>query len=138
MPSYRQRLGRLRAFVRGLASTKPGHQLYTPRLRRLHALVSEQAPTEWGRSYIEDDLVQRAEMRHGYCPRFAGIVEESGEQAVILAASEADLAVEMAGMFTRATPLRPVELVDLDTGTRRLAVCDAAVHFIAPNQQEQS
>jgi hypothetical protein len=134
--SHIQRFSRAHALAAKLAPTKR-RRIHAQRLRRLHALVAEQAPTEWGRSYVENHLAQPLNWRHAYCARFAGIVEESGDQAVILGATESDLAVEMAGLLTNDIPIRPVELIDLDTGQRRLAICEATVHFITPIQRER-
>jgi hypothetical protein len=107
-------------------SAMPPHQ---QRLRRLHALVAHHAATDWGRSYIVSQLAQDAESPGSCCPRFAGIIEESGDQAVIVADTQAQLASEMAGLLTSEIPIRPIGLVDLDTEQRQAAICDATVRF---------
>jgi hypothetical protein len=110
-------------------ATQRGMPPYQLRLRRLHALVAREAPTDWGRSYIVSQLAQDAESPGSCCPRFAGVVEESGDQAVIVADTPAEVAGEMAAMLTSEIPIRPIELVDLDTEQRRPAICDATVRF---------
>lgn len=99
------------------------------RLVALHSLLTSRAPTDWGRSYIEDELAQDPESPDARCPRLAGIVEESGDQAVLLAETESELAADMAALFTNEIPIRPIEMVDLDTDQRRAAICDATVRF---------
>lgn len=125
---FSQWFRRLRAPLTKLVSQ--GERIHAQRLRRLHILVAKEAPTEWGRSYIEDWFTQDPGASDVRCPRFAGIVEESSEQAVILARTEGELASDMAGKLESEIPIRPTELVDLDTGQRRLAVCNVRVHFI--------
>jgi hypothetical protein len=110
---------------------------HTQRLRRLHTLVASRASTDWGHSYIEDELAQDPESPDARCPRFAGIVEESGEEAVILADTETDLAGDMAALFTNEIPIRPIEMVDLDTDQHRAAICEATVRF-APAEDRQT
>jgi hypothetical protein len=102
---------------------------HVQRLRCLHALIASRVFCYWGRSYIEDELAR--------CPRFAGIVEESGDEAVILAESKSELADRMAALFTSEIPIRPIEMVDLDTGQHRAAICEATIHF-APAEDQQS
>ncbi len=99
------------------------------RLRRLHALVARRAHTDWGQSHIEDELAQDPDCADARCPRFAGIIEESGDEAVILAETEAQLAGDMAARLTAEIPIRPIELVDLDTQQHRPAFCEATVRF---------
>jgi len=106
------------------------------RLRRLQALVARRADTNWGASHIEDELTKDPDSPDASCPRFAGIVEESGDEAVILADTEAQLACEMAARLTAEIPIRPVELVDLDTGQQRPALCEATVRFAPTDSTE--
>jgi hypothetical protein len=110
---------------------------HTQPLRRLHTLVASRAPTDWGHSYIEDELAQDPESPNARCPRFAGIVEESGDEAVILAETETELAGDMAALFTNEIPIRPIEMVDLDTDQHRAAICEATVRF-APAERRAS
>jgi hypothetical protein len=117
-------------------ATERGMPLHQLRLRRLHALVARHARTKWGRSYIESQLAEDAKSQCSCCPRFAGIVEESGDNAVIVADTQAALAAEMAAMFTSEITIRPVELVDLDTEQRQAAICDATVRFASEPSTE--
>lgn len=100
------------------------------RLRNLKALVLRCTDSDWGREDIADVLAQDPGSSEATCPRFAGIVEESGDRAVILAETEAELAQDMAGRLTNEIPIRPTELVDLDTCRQALAFCEVSVHFI--------
>lgn len=109
------------------------NQTAAQRLRRLKALVTERANTEWGREEIEDELAQDPDSPDATCPRFAGIIEESCENAVILADTQEELAFDMARRLTSEIPISPIELVDLDTQQHRLALCEATVRF-APTQ----
>ena len=99
------------------------------RLRRLKALVVQRADTDWGQKDIEHELAQDPDSTNATCPRLAGIIEESGDQAVILADSEELLALDMAGRLASEIPVRPIELIDLDTQQHRLAFCEATVRF---------
>ncbi|MGA2163342.1 MAG: hypothetical protein ABSH36_02605 [Solirubrobacteraceae bacterium] len=99
------------------------------RLRCLHELLARRAYTDWGRSYVEEDLARDPDAPGAWCPRFAGIVEESGDEAVLLAETEAQLAADMADLLNSEIPIRPVELVDLDTERHRAAVYEATVRF---------
>ena len=99
------------------------------RLRRLKALDAQRATTEWGEKEIGYELAQDPDSPDATCPRFAGVIEESGEEAVVLAKSEEELAFDMAGRLTSEIPISPVELVDLDTQQHRLAVSEATVRF---------
>ena len=103
------------------------------RLRRLKALVAQRTSTEWGEKEIGHELAQDPDSPDATCPRFAGVIDESGDEAVILAATEDELACDMAGRLTSEIPIRPIELVDLDTQQHRLAFCEATVRF-APTQ----
>lgn len=108
------------------------------RLRRLKALVAKRTPSDWGQSHVAVELAQDPDSPSARCPRFAGIVEESGDEAVILADTEADLAYEMAARFTSDIPIRPIELIDLDTEQHRLAICEATVRFAQPAPADPS
>ena len=110
---------------------KPQQAITAQRLRKLHELVARRANTHWGASHIEDELAQTPDSPGAHCPRFAGIVEESGDESVLLDDTEADLARDMAWRFISEIPIRPVELVDLDTGQCRTAVCEATVRFLS-------
>jgi hypothetical protein len=102
------------------------------RLQRLRSLVARRAQSEWGRSHVEDELAQTPDSPRARCPRFAGIIEESGDGAVILAETEEELALDMAERLTSEIPIRPIELVDLDTDDHRDAICEATVRFAQP------
>lgn len=117
---------RLRAVISTLAPTKE-KRTHARRLRRLRALALKEAPENWAR--IEPYLT-RSDWR---CPRFAGIVEESGERRVILADSEYQLAAAMELMLNDEIPIgqtTPMALVDLDTDEHRAAICDVSVQFL--------
>lgn len=118
---------------------KLAHESGNPaaRLRRLKALVAQRADTDWGQETIEDELAQDPDSPEARCPRFAGIVEESGDQAVIVAETEEELAEDMAGRLTSEIPIRPIELIDLDTDQQRLAFCEATVRFASAEPAAQ-
>ncbi len=99
------------------------------RLRRLKTLVAQRTSTEWGEKEIGHELAQDPDSPDATCPRFAGIIDESGEEALIIADTEEELAFDMAGRLTSEIPIRPIELGDLDTQQHRLAFCEATVRF---------
>jgi hypothetical protein len=102
------------------------------RLERLRALVSQRRLDDWGRIHIQDVLHQDAAAGHPTCPRYAGVLEESGDQCLILADSLEALAHEMSAKADCEIPLIPVESIDLDTGETRTACRNTSVSFIDP------
>ncbi len=108
------------------------------RLRHLKALVAQRADTDWGQEAVQLELGQDPDSPDARCPRFAGILEESGDRAVILAETEEELAEEMAARLTSEIPIRPIELVDLDTHQQRLAFCNATVRFTSPEPRPEA
>lgn len=102
------------------------------RLQRLRDLVARRARSDWGTSHIEETLAQDPHSPHARCPRYAGILEESGEESVILADTVRQLAREMGPFADAEIPILPVELIDLDTGEQRLACRTTTVTFLAP------
>jgi hypothetical protein len=101
------------------------------RLERLRDLLARRARSDWGKSYIDETLAQDPPAPHARCPRYAGILEESGEESVILADTVQQLAREMGSLADAEIPILPVELVDLDTGEQRLAYRHTTVRFAA-------
>ena len=100
------------------------------RLERLREIVARRANDEWGRSHVKHLLDQVPGASNVTCPRYAGIVEESGDESVIVADSAAELALEMASLADCEIPIVPVELVDLDTTETQLAVRNTSVRFV--------
>jgi hypothetical protein len=116
------------------------HRTETPaniplRLKRLRELVAHRADSHWGRSYIEETLSQDPQAPHTRCPRYAGILEESGDESVILAETTEKLASEMGAFADAEIPILPVELIDLDTGARRPAHRQTTVTFPVGNAE---
>jgi hypothetical protein len=102
----------------------------TTRLLRLREVIKLQADSDWGRSYVQEILAEDPDSPHAGCPRYAGILEESGEGSVILAETVQQLASEMGSLADAEIPILAVELIDLDTGERRLAHRHTTVGFI--------
>jgi hypothetical protein len=100
------------------------------RMQRLRDLVARRARSDWGKSHIEETLAQDPRSPHARCPRYAGILEESGEESVILAETVQQLAREMGSLADAEIPILPVELIDLDTGEQRLAHRHTTVGFV--------
>ena len=100
------------------------------RMQRLRDLVAHRARSDWGKSHIEETLAQDPHSPHARCPRYAGVLEESGEGSVILAETVQQLAGEMGSLADAEIPILAVELIDLDTGERRLAHRHTTVGFI--------
>jgi hypothetical protein len=94
------------------------------RLRRLQALVDRRADPTWGREEINRVLEQAT------CPRYAGIIAESGDECVVVAETADELADEMAAHADSEIPIVPVELIDLDTGESRIACRTTRVSFL--------
>jgi hypothetical protein len=109
-------------------------QVIRTRLQRLGELVELQADSDWGRSYVQEILDQDPDATDLQCPRFAGLVEESGDGAIVLAETIADLADEMAARVTNEIPMSAIEMIDLDTQEHRQAYTEATVHFIVAGQ----
>jgi hypothetical protein len=101
------------------------------RLQRLHELIARRADRHWGRSHIEETLTQDPQAPHTRCPGYAGILQESGEELVILAETPRQLADQMGALADAEIPIIPIELIDLDTGDRRLAYRQTTVKFLA-------
>jgi hypothetical protein len=100
------------------------------RMQRLRGLVARRARSDWGKSHIEETLAQDPRSPHARCPRYAGILGESGEESVILAETVQQLAREMGSLADAEIPILPVELIDLDTGEQRLAHRHTTVGFV--------
>ena len=102
------------------------------RLQRLHELIALHANSAWGRSYVRKILYQDPDAADLHCPRFAGLVEESGQGAIVVGETIADLAGVMAVLVTNEIPMSAIEMIDLDTQERHEAVLD--VQFIVSGQ----
>lgn len=113
-----------------------GPAIIRPRLQRLRELVELQADSDWGRSYVKEILDQDPDAADSHCPRFAGLVEESGEYALVVAETIADLAYDMAARVTNEIPISAIEMIDLDTQEHRPAVTEATVHFTGAGQPD--
>jgi hypothetical protein len=100
------------------------------RMQRLRDLVAHRARSDWGKSHIEETLAQDPHSPHARCPRYAGVLEESGEGSVILAETVQQLAREMGSLADAEIPMIPVALIDLDTCEQRLAHRHTTVGFI--------
>ncbi len=101
----------------------------TRRLQRLKALVARRIPSAWGTGHIEKILAQDPCEPHTRCSRYAGILEESGDQTVILAETVEQLARDMGALADADFPLVPIELIDLDSCEQRLACRSTNVTF---------
>jgi hypothetical protein len=106
------------------------------RLQRLRELVALQADSDWGRSYVQEILDQDPDEADSHCPRFAGLVEESGEYALVVAETIADLAYDMAARVTNEIPMSAIEMIDLDTQEHHPADTEATVRFIGAGQPD--
>jgi hypothetical protein len=106
------------------------------RLQRLRELIEQEANSDWGRSYVRELLDQDPDSPDAHCSRFAGLVEESGEYAIVVAETIADLAYEMAARVTNEIPISAIEMIDLDTQERHKAETEATVHFIGAAQPD--
>jgi hypothetical protein len=100
------------------------------RLREL--LPALGADNEWGTSHIENIVAQDPHAPDARCPRYAGVLEESGDQLVILADTVEQLTYDMGALADAEIPLVSVELVDLDSGERCLACPNTTVTFLPP------
>jgi hypothetical protein len=63
-------------------------------------------------------------------PRFAGLVEESVEGAIVVAETVGELAEEMAALVINEIPMSAIEMIDLNTQEHREA--EVTVHFTVP------
>jgi hypothetical protein len=99
------------------------------RLQRLRELIALQSDADWARSYVEEILDQDPDSPDSRCARFAGLVEESGDRAIVVAETIEELANEMAALVTNEIPMSAIEMIDLDTQERRQAHTTAAVNF---------
>jgi len=99
-------------------------------LEALHELVARRTHDEWGTSYIEEILAQDPHALDTRCPRYAGILEESRDPTVIVADTAEQLAHDMGALADGDLPLVPVELVDLESDTRRLAHRRSTIAFL--------
>jgi soluble lytic murein transglycosylase-like protein len=120
-------------------ATEPRTRVRQPRCALASSESARRATldTDWGQETIEDELAQDPDSPEARCPRFAGIVEESGDQAVIVAETEEELAEDMAARLTSEIPIRPIELIDLDTDQQWLAFCEATVRFASAEPAAQ-
>jgi hypothetical protein len=113
-----------------------GPAIIRQRLQRLRELIELEADSDWGRSYVQEILDQDPDAADSHCPRFAGVVEESGEYALLVAETIADLAYDMAARVTNEIPISAIEMIDLDTQEHLPAVTEATVHFTGAGQPE--
>jgi hypothetical protein len=104
------------------------------RLQRLRELIALQSDPDWAPSYVQEILDQDPDGPDPHCPRFAGLVEESGDSAIVVAETIADLAYEMAACVTSEIPMSAIEMIDLDTQEHRQAYTKATVHFMVAEQ----
>ena len=104
------------------------------RLQRLRELIALQSDPDWAPSYVQEILAQDLDATDSHCPRFAGLVEESGDGAIVVAETIADLAYEMAARVTNDIPMSAIEMIDLDTQEHRQAYTEATVHFMVAGQ----
>src|ERR1039458_2724206 len=86
------------------------------RMQRLRDLVAHRARSDWGKSHIEETLTQDPHSPHPGCPRYAGILEESGEGSVILAETVQQLAGEMGSLPDAEIPILAGELIAIRRG----------------------
>jgi hypothetical protein len=105
------------------------------RLRNLRELVETRADSHWGREEIDAVLDQDPAGADAKCPRYAGVLEESRDECVILADTPEELAADMQTRADNDIPIVPVELVDLDTGATRLADRETTVRFIDADER---
>jgi hypothetical protein len=54
------------------------------RLERLRELIALHANSAWGRSYVREILYQEPDAADLHCPRFAGLIGESGQGAIVV------------------------------------------------------
>lgn len=104
------------------------------RLQRLRELIALQSDPDWAASYVQEILDQDPDGSDPHCPRFAGLVEESGDGAIVVAETLADLAAEMAGLVTNEIPMSAIEMIDLDSQEHRQAYTNATVNFMVAGQ----
>jgi hypothetical protein len=104
------------------------------RLQRLRELIALQSDPDWAPSYVQEILDQDTDGPDPHCPRFAGLVKESGDGAIVVAETIAELADEMAARVTNEIPMSAIEMIDLDTQEHRQAHTKATVHFIVSGQ----
>lgn len=99
------------------------------RLERLRELTERHVNSDWGRSDVQEFLDQDPGAADLHCPRFAGLVKESGEGKLVVAETIAGLADEMAVRVANEIPMSAIEMIDLDTQEHREA--EVTVHFTA-------
>jgi hypothetical protein len=112
----------------------PGTTVTRIRLQRLRELIALQSDPDWAPSYVREILDQDPDGPDPHCPRFAGLVEESGDGAIVVAETIAELADEVAARVTSDIPMSAIEMIDLDTQEHRQAHTTATVAFIVPGQ----
>ncbi len=99
------------------------------RLTRLRALVDDRAIDEYGCREIADLLTSPGRLVARPCPRYAGILLESGDPYVVVADTLDGLAGDIAGHVVGEVPLSPDTAIDLDTGDERDIHLDVRVAF---------
>lgn len=99
------------------------------RLERLRDLVERRADPHWGIDEIRAILPRDPADPATRCPRYAGVVAESGDERILVGEDPGELAGEMASLAASETPISPVELIDLDTGESHAAILETAVWF---------
>jgi|ERR1039458_8027960 hypothetical protein len=104
------------------------------RLQRLRELIALQSDPDWAPSYVQEILDQDSDGPDPLCPRFAGLVEESGDCAIVVAETVEELAAEMAALVINEIPMSAIEMLDLDTQEHRQAYTEATVHFMVAEQ----
>jgi hypothetical protein len=99
------------------------------RLERLQALAARWSTPWWDDDQVRALLRQDRGSADVECPRYAALVEESGDHLVIVGETIDALRDEMAGRAEAEIPIMPVKLIDLDSGEERVASWQATVWF---------